>query len=141
MSTLILFKLPGKQGYATCNLETLAEFPRVGHSYLFFERVYETTQVVEPLSNKGEGGNALLLKLMNLDNTDANGIAQAVQSMINLEDPSGIASGFEDEPEKVVLVYLKQRRQNVKLVPELELIVDVQKLSARVPGPDGESEK
>lgn len=138
MNTLVLFKLPGKQGYATCSLDSLSTFPRSGHSYMVGDRIYQITEVIEPISS--EGGNALLLKLMNLDRSDAESIAEAVQSMINLDDTTGMESGLENEPDKVILVKLKGKRGGIKLVPELELVVDVQQLSARVPGPDGESE-
>lgn len=135
MKTLVLFKLPGNRNqYATCSRESLLEFPRVGHSYLFSDQVYEVTQVIEPISD--EGGNALLLKLMNIDNRDTDAIANAVQSMINLDDTTGLSSGLEEEPDKVIFVRLKGKtRQKVKLL-ESDLVLDVQALSAVARSPE-----
>lgn len=135
MKTLVLFKLPGnKNQYATCSLDSLIEFPRTGHSYLFSNQVYEVIQVIEPISD--EGGNALLLKLMNIDSRDTDTIASAVQSMINLDDPTGLKSGLEDEPDKVVFVRLKGNRQKVKLLETELLVLDIQALSAVARSPE-----
>lgn len=135
MKTLVLFKLPdGKGKYATCSLANLGEFPRRGHAYLLMDQVYEVTQVVEPVSD--EGGNALLLKLLNLDQPDSETIMNAVSSMINLDNDSGMTSGL-DEPDQVLLVRLKKiRNQQVQMG---SLVLDVQALLAQAPTADGQS--
>lgn len=137
MKTLVLFKLPGKKAeYATCSIESLAAFPQVGHSYMLLNQVYDVTQVIEPISD--EGGNALLLKLMNIDNPNTDAIVQAIASMINLDDTTGLVSGLEDEPEKVVFVRLKSRNRQKVQIGELDLVLDVQALASNTAPADEE---
>lgn len=129
MKTLVLFKLPdGKGQYATRTLLPEHEFPRRGHCYLLMDQVYEVTQVVEPISD--EGGNALMIKLLNLDQSDAETIMNAVGSIINLDKDTDPLSGLE-EPDQVILVRLKKvRKQSVQLG---SLVLDVQALMAQAP--------
>lgn len=129
MKTLLLFKLPdGKGQYATRTLLPEHEFPRRGHSYLIMDQVYEVTHVVEPISD--EGGNALMIKLLNLDQPDSETIMNAVGSMLNLDKGANPLSGLE-EPDQVILVRLKKvRKQSVQLG---SLVLDVQELLAQAP--------
>ena len=129
MKTLLLFKLPdGKGQYATRTLLPEHEFPRRGHSYLIMDQVYEVTHVVEPISD--EGGNALMIKLLNLDQPDSETIMNAVGSMLNLDKGANPLSGLE-EPDQVILVRLKKvRKQSVQLG---SLVLDVQELLGQAP--------
>ena len=135
MKTLVLLKLPDEKGkYATCSLETLGVFPERGICYLIMDQVYEVTQVIKPISS--EGGNALIIKLLNLDQPDSETIMNAVSSMINLDGDTGLTTGL-DEPDSVVLVRLKKiRKQQVQLG---SLVFDVQELLSEARASDTES--
>ncbi|MCA9805589.1 MAG: hypothetical protein KC777_26645 [Cyanobacteria bacterium HKST-UBA02] len=126
MKTLVLFRVDDGK-YMSISLDKLAEFPVKGHSYLLDKQVYEVTGVIEPVG--GEGGNAQMLQLLNLDLGDAVSIASAVSSMINLDGNAGKLELITSEPDKVILVRLKVVRNKSKVrLADLDLVIDVQSL-------------
>jgi len=138
MKTLVLFRVDDGK-YMSISLDKLAEFPVKGHSYLLDKQVYEVTGVIEPVG--GEGGNAQMLQLLNLDLGDAVSIASAVSSMINLDGSSGKLELITSEPDKVILVRLKVVRNKSKVrLADLDLVIDVQSLFSQAgPSEDGDA--
>ncbi|MGD9683673.1 MAG: hypothetical protein AB7W16_21110 [Candidatus Obscuribacterales bacterium] len=138
MKTLVLFRVDDGK-YMSISLDKLAEFPAKGHSYLLDKQVYEVTGVIEPVG--GEGGNAQMLQLLNLDLSDAVSIASAVSSMINLDGTAGKLELITSEPDKVILVRLKVVRNKSKVrLADLDLVIDVQSLFSQAgAGEDGDA--